>query len=192
MRKILIVEDEHIIAFYLRETLEKMGYAVIGICNSIDDAKDAIKNLKPEGIICDINLQSDTDGIMLMEEMRQILNFEIIYLTAAHDKKTITRAMDSGACYYLVKPFSNQQLQAAMVFLENKINGKVEGMPPQLSLREIEIIKLLSFGKSSPEIAEILNISYHTITTHTKNIRRKLGLSSNMDVVAAAFKNKWI
>ncbi len=191
MRKILIIEDEHIIAYDLLQTLEKIGYAVIGICNSIDDAKDAIKDLKPEGIICDINLKSDKDGIMLMEEMKQIHNFEIIYLTASHDKETIKRAMDSGACYYLVKPFSDQQMQAAMVFMENKINEKVEGIPSQLSLREIEIIKLLSFGKSSPEIAEILNISYHTITTHTKNIRRKLGLSSNMDIVAAAFKNKW-
>jgi DNA-binding NarL/FixJ family response regulator len=192
MLKILIIEDEHIIALDLRESLEKMGYLVIGVCSKSDEVKETIRKIKPEGIICDINLNSKEDGIMLMEEMKQTHSFEFIYLTASFDKDTINKAMASGASYYLVKPFSKQQLEAAMVFLENKISEKVLSLPAQLSLREIEVIKLLAIGKSSSEIAQTLNISYHTITTHTKNIRKKLGMTSNMDVVAAAFKNKWI
>jgi DNA-binding NarL/FixJ family response regulator len=192
MRKILIIEDEYLIAWDLQESLEKMGYLILDICSSVAEAKEAITKHKPEGIICDINLHSEEDGIMLMENTKHNHNFEIIYLTASHDKETIRRAMASGACYYLVKPFSKQQLQGAMAFLENKISEKDAGFPSQLSIREIEVVKLLSIGKPSSEIAKILNISYHTITTHTKNIRKKLGMSSNMDVVATALKNKWI
>lgn len=190
--KILIVEDEIIVAMDLEETLARLDFELIGAANSPEEARGFFAEQAPDLIVCDINLNADIDGIELMKELRQQGDFKVIFLTAFHDEKTIAKTMEVDASFYLVKPFNENQLKASIqIALSQKANHQVE-QPDFLSARELEIIALLANGKSSNEIADALNISYHTITTHTKNIRKKLDVHTNLDVVAKALKNKWV
>jgi DNA-binding NarL/FixJ family response regulator len=192
MRKVLIIEDEFIVSLDLEETLSSLGCKVVGTAANPEMAKKLIRKHNPEIIFCDINLNADIDGIHLMEEMRGSHNFQVVYLTAYHDNPTIKRALGKGNNHYLVKPFNQQQLQAALHILDQSRSKKEPKYPSLLSVRELEIVRLLSEGNTSQEIADKLNVSYHTVTTHTKNIRKKLNLHSILDVVTVALKNNWV
>lgn len=190
--KILIVEDEIIVAMDLEETLARLGFEVIGAANSPEEARGFFAAQVPDVIVCDINLKADIDGIELIKELRRQCDFNVIFLTAFHDDKTIAKTLEIEGSFYLVKPFNANQLKASLQIALSKNQGSQTEAPDFLSSRELEIIGLLADGKSSYEIADALNISYHTITTHTKNIRKKLDVHTNLDVVAKALKNKWV
>ncbi|MDX5479618.1 DNA-binding response regulator [Fontibacter flavus] len=190
--KILIVEDEIIVTMDLEETLARLGFEVIGAANTPEEARDFFAVQVPDVIVCDINLNADIDGIALMKELMRKGDFKVIFLTAFHDDQTIAKTLEIEGSFYLVKPFNANQLKASLQIVLSKNQGNQTEAPDFLSSRELEIIGLLADGKSSYEIADALNISYHTITTHTKNIRKKLDVHTNLDVVAKALKNKWI
>lgn len=190
--KIAIVEDELIVAMDLEETVRRLGYEVCGTAGSPEEAMALIREERPSLVICDVNLNADIDGIDMLKELKKNIAFPVIFLTAFHDEKTINRALEVGASYYLVKPFAENQLKAALqIVLQQKKEPEMP-LPSDISPRELEVIRLMVEGNKSPEIAEMLNNSYFTITTHTKNIRKKLGVKSNMDVVALAVKHKWV
>ncbi len=111
--KILIVEDEAIVAMEIDSYLLKLGYEVIGICATADDAyKKAIKN-DVDLILMDIYLM-DGDGIDASIRIKKEKDVPIIFLTAHMDEGTIERAIKVDPKAYLMKPFNRQELFAAI------------------------------------------------------------------------------
>lgn len=97
--KILIVEDDFIVAIDLKIHLEKMGYHVLDIT---DNGKDALTKTRknPDLILMDINLKGDIDGIDTAQQIHKLYDVPIIYLTGFNDKNTIKRANITAVWLY--------------------------------------------------------------------------------------------
>jgi CheY-like chemotaxis protein len=110
--KILVVEDEAIIAIQIKKNLENMGYDVT---NTASSGKEAIEKAGmdiPDLALLDIVLKGDMDGIETATELISRYNLPIIYLTAYSDKRILERAMVTEPYGYLVKPFNETELKA--------------------------------------------------------------------------------
>ncbi len=130
MIKILIVEDELIIAEDLSNSLKRMNYEVIGIAKDAFAAVRIIEQNMPDLMLLDINLGGKKDGIELAEELNLKYKIAIIFTTSYSDSATVERAKKVNPINYLVKPFTPDQLftaiEIAMYGLANKVEKSVE------------------------------------------------------------------
>ncbi|XDD51646.1 response regulator [Leptospira sp. WS92.C1] len=109
--RILIVEDEQLVAKDLQLVLLNMGYDVPSIASSGEDAMIILPALNPHLIITDIRLGSKPDGIELAAMIRSKYDLPVIYLTAFTDDDTLKRAQLTEPYGYVIKPFSARELQ---------------------------------------------------------------------------------
>jgi two-component system, response regulator PdtaR len=112
--KILIVEDNAIVALETKERLKKLGYTIAGV---IGTGRDAIKmacSTKPDLILMDINLKGDIDGITVAEQIAGTCPAPVIYITAYSNEGTRARAMKTNPVAFLVKPFREQELYSSI------------------------------------------------------------------------------
>ena len=109
--RILIVEDEIIVARDLQRDLEKMGYAVASMVPSGEQAIQEIENQVPDLVLMDIMLQEEMDGIETAEIIRSRFDIPVIFLTAYGDKATFERAKKSEPLGYIIKPFHEENLR---------------------------------------------------------------------------------
>jgi signal transduction histidine kinase len=114
MTKILIVEDELLIAQGLARKLVKMGYTVVGIVSSGTDALRQVAQEEPELILMDIVIKGEMDGIEATACIHEQWNIPVIYLTAYADDETLERAQATGAYGYILKPFKEREIHAAI------------------------------------------------------------------------------
>ena len=121
-QKILIVEDEAILAKSLQDNLEDMGYIVTGIADTAIQAIMKFFADEPDLILMDIHLKEDIDGIRTAEKIREQKSVPIVYLTANQDKATFERAKISGALGYVLKPFHIRELQISIEIALSQFN----------------------------------------------------------------------
>ncbi len=114
MAKILIVEDEHIVAWDIKETIEKLGHTALARVVSGIEAIQAAGIEAPDLVLMDIRLEGDVDGIMAGDEIYHQLDIPVIYLTAHADELTLRRATRTSPFGYIVKPFQAQSLQTTI------------------------------------------------------------------------------
>jgi len=128
MEKVLIVEDESIIAMELENHVRRMGYDVIGPVATGDAALEKVGDFRPDIVLMDIRIQGDKDGIDTAEAIRSRFNTPVIYLTAHADERTIQRAKVTEPLGYLVKPLRAHELQTAITvaLYKYKMNETVE------------------------------------------------------------------
>lgn len=103
-KKILLVEDEFIIANFLAEQVQSAGYELAGIADNAIDAIQLFDETNPEVIIMDIRLNGETNGIDLARTLNLKENTNIIFLTSHCDKYTVTEINALGFTKYLFKP----------------------------------------------------------------------------------------
>jgi CheY-like chemotaxis protein len=108
---LLIVEDEFIFAHDLKMTIEKMGYNVIGIEKTGEQAIKKVAETKPDLILMDIMLNGEIDGIDATYEIWERFKIPILYITAHSDKATMERIKESPNAGILVKPILSDALQ---------------------------------------------------------------------------------
>ena len=114
MANILIVEDEHIVAWDIKETLEKLGHTAIDRVVSGTEALQSALNTDPDLVLMDIHLVGELDGIAAGDEIYHQLDIPVIYLTAHADELTLKRATRTNPFGYIVKPFQSQSLQTTI------------------------------------------------------------------------------
>jgi DNA-binding LytR/AlgR family response regulator len=112
--KILIVEDELIIAEDLKIQLVKIGYQVVGIAASYAEAIKIIESEKPDLVIADIIIKGPKSGIDLGLYLHNETNIPFIYLSSHSDKTTIEKAKSTHPNAYLLKPFRTESLFASI------------------------------------------------------------------------------
>ncbi len=112
--RILIVEDEQIPANFLKDLLEDHGYHVIAICDKGADAITVARETKPDVIFMDIMLKDNISGSEAALKISTFLDTRIIFLTAYTDQEMIDYAIESQASNYLVKPYKDKQILAAL------------------------------------------------------------------------------
>ena len=111
---ILIVEDELLIAKNIARKLEKNGYSISKIVSSGQAAIDLIDQQKPDLILMDVAIKGEIDGIETATIIKSKLDIPIIFLTAYANDETLDRASETGCYGYLIKPFRDKELQAAI------------------------------------------------------------------------------
>lgn len=120
--KVLIVEDETIIALELRRIIENLGYEVTATVTSYEDAIKSVKKNAPDIALLDINLQKDKDGIETAIDIQKLEDIQIIFLTSATDEETMESAMlQANAENYLNKPFNRTHIKPALFKAQLKV-----------------------------------------------------------------------
>ena len=109
-RRILVVEDDRIIAENLKISLMKMGYTVTSIVSSGEQAIEGVAEDRPDLVLMDIVLQGEMDGIEAADQIRSSFNVPVIYISAYGDEETFKRAKTTGPFGYLLKPFEEREL----------------------------------------------------------------------------------
>ena len=110
-QRILVVEDEGIIAFHIKKLLLSYNYEVIEIASTAEMAIELAETEKPDLILMDITLKSDKDGVFAADIIRQKCNIPIIFLTANTDENTFQRAKIVEPYGFINKPFQGRELK---------------------------------------------------------------------------------
>ena len=158
--KILIVEDEPIIAADLENQLQKMGYTIIG---NVDMGKSAIaivQDHKPDLILMDIQLEGDLDGVDTAHQIEKICNAPIIFLTSNTDDRTFARAKLTNPFAFLSKPFRTTDLKRSIELATLSIENKEE---KDLEKEEVDAIledRIFIRNKSALQKVMLEDISY--------------------------------
>jgi two-component system cell cycle sensor histidine kinase/response regulator CckA len=126
--KILVVEDEAIVALDIRNRLESQGYVVSATVSNGDDALKSIENDRPELVLMDIIIKGEMDGIAMAERIIDKYDIPVIFLTANSDDKTLERAKLTGPFGYLLKPFEERELRTTieMGLYRHKLERKIK------------------------------------------------------------------
>jgi PAS domain S-box-containing protein len=112
--KLLIVEDEPIVALDLQQELEQFGCEVVALAQSADEALIAVEESQPELALMDLHIVGSADGIQTARILRDAYQIPSIFLTAYSDDATINRAVREMPYGYLTKPFQTRELKATL------------------------------------------------------------------------------
>ncbi len=213
--RILLADDHEIVRRGLSALLQKHeGWEVCGEARDGREALEMAKQLKPDVVIVDIGMPY-LNGLDATRQLMQLdPQFKVIILTITDSDQVIREALDAGARGFVLKSDAARDLVSAVEALQGKrmfftprVNDLVlagfldkghhasRDQPPHLptlTVREREVTQLLAEGKSSKEVATLLNLSTKTVETHRSNIMRKLSLHSIRDLVVYAIKNNII
>ncbi len=148
--RILIVEDEPVVATDLRYELTEMGYEIAGVALDGETAIRLATTEKPSLILMDIGLQGQMNGIDAAEQIRRSFGIPVVYLTAYVDDKTLNRAKATHPFGYLVKPFRADQLRTTITVALHR-HQEEEKRSQQIreyasTLREINVV----LGRANP------------------------------------------
>jgi len=109
--KIIIVEDEIIIALDLKLRLENLGYEVIHTAFNGEDAIKRTGETSPDLVLMDIQLNGEMDGIYVAQQIRRLYNIPFIYLTGSYENSLIERAKQTNPIGFINKPFDESEIQ---------------------------------------------------------------------------------
>ncbi len=112
--KILITEDEVLIAREIEITLQELGYVVVGIASDGQSALAKVAETQPDLVLMDIVISGEADGIETADRIRDRFRIPIIFLTAYADSDTLQRAKVTAPFGYVLKPFQPQELNIAI------------------------------------------------------------------------------
>ena len=112
--KVLIVEDEILVAMDIQNRLEMLGYSVPAIASSKEEAIRNIQETKPDLVLLDIKLFGIMDGVAIAEEIHTRFKIPFIYLTAHADESTLERAKTTAPYGYILKPLEEGVLHPAI------------------------------------------------------------------------------
>lgn len=133
--KILVFEDERIVAMDIKSSLESLGYTVCATVSSCEVALKIIAEIQPDLILMDINLKGNIDGVQTAKKIRTHFNIPVIYLTAYADNNTLQRAKITEPFGYILKPFEDKELNISIEMAlykhqrERQVKSSANGLP---------------------------------------------------------------
>lgn len=194
--KVLIIEDEPLIAEDIAACLKRCDYRVTGIVYSAEDALPELARNPPDIAMLDINLNGGQEGIAIARAINERFYIPFVYLTSYSDRKTLELAKNTEPSGYIVKPFSEAGLCATLEIALHNYAQKNKHQYPDLvlhkinqhllsplSIREFDVIQLIYNGCSNHQIAEKLFVSNNTVKVHIKNAYLKLDAISRSTVI---------
>ncbi|MHC1789230.1 HD domain-containing phosphohydrolase [Solidesulfovibrio sp.] len=112
--RILVVEDEAVVAIDIRHRLTRLGYVVAGVADTGEEAVQLVGELTPDVALMDIMLAGTMDGVEAAGIIRERFGTPVVFLTTHSDRATLRRAGAAGPYGYLIKPFEERELQSAL------------------------------------------------------------------------------
>jgi DNA-binding NarL/FixJ family response regulator len=207
--KIFLVEDHHIMRRGLASLLRtEIGAEVVGEAKDGITALEQVGDCHPDAILMDISMPR-MNGIEATRRIRQKFpRLKILILSMYNNPSLVSQALQAGASGYLLKESMVEELSQALdtimvgkVFISPLVDypgqdpffTSISNPEPQpnedLTRREYEIIQCLADGKSVSQMAAELCISIYTIYTHITNIKRKLNLSNQNEIIRYAVEH---
>ena len=110
--RIVLIENDEIIAQDIKDILEKNNYEVLAVLKSGTDAISAIRALKPDVAIFDVHLQNQMDGVDAVKILNSFISLPVLFITGYTDEKTLDKIHQVTVSSYLLKPFKEQELTA--------------------------------------------------------------------------------
>jgi two-component system response regulator NreC len=210
--RILLAEDHQTV----REGIKLLVNAQpdMEVICEVGDGEQAIKEatrLKPDLLVMDISMPT-MNGLKATKKLRELLpDIKILTLTRHTDDGYLKQLIGAGANGYVLKQSAPTDLLQAIrtvsagnAYLDPSLTRKVMGgyvsraesvrgeTKGDLTDREEEVLRLISFGYSNKEIGSRLDVSVKTVEAHKANAMRKLGISSRIDMVRYAILQNWL
>ncbi len=190
--RILIIEDEPLIARDLKRICVKLGYQVAGIAYESTQATDMLHSRLYDLVLTDINIKGHQDGIEIGKLIREKYDKPFIYVTSFADNNTLTRAKETMPNGYVVKPFDEKDIYSSIEIALFNVQKQMkpefsraylnEKLNVQLTKKEFEIVQDIVNGITNPQIASKYFVSENTIKSHIKNIYLKLDAHSKAEM----------
>lgn len=171
--RVLVVEDEGVVALALRRCLEGLGHEVTGCAATGEDAIRRAREAEPDIILMDIRLKGAMDGIQTAERILGTQKIPVIYLTAYSDEETLRRARCTDPYGYLLKPFDESAVRSA---IEMTLHKAVS----QSSMRDA-LDRMSRILKGLPESVVAVDFK-GTVTFVNARAEELLGVSSRQAV----------
>lgn len=173
--KILIVEDESIIAEDIADSLKVLGYSISAIVFSGEEAIQAADDMHPDLVLMDIHLQGKMDGITAAEEIRSRFQIPVVYLTAYADDNTLQRVNATKPFGYVVKPFEEKNLHSAIqIALHRHQYDYLTNLPNRSLLRE-RLNQILEKQKAFQTLIPIVSLSVDRINKINGTLGHSIG-----------------
>jgi DNA-binding NarL/FixJ family response regulator len=187
--KILCIEDEREAAALIAEELTDRGFDV-QLAYTGQQGLLAIMQATPDLILCDISMPIMT-GLEVLERLNEFAPrlgpIPFVFLTALADREMELKGRRLGADDYITKPIDFERLSMIIsARLAGVARTKLNPKLPELNSREIEILTLVSRGKTSVEIARKLHLSKRTVDFHIDNARSKLRAATRTEAATRA------
>ena len=201
--RILLADDHKIVREGIRSLLEEQpDMEVIAETDNGETTVQLARELSPDVVIMDITMPGLNGIIAARQIMAEAPNIKVIALSMHCDKRFVMEMLATGAAGYLLKDCAFEELARAIhavlaggKYLSPEITRMVidlshhqwiEPEPPSvsgLSLREIEVVKLITEGKNIKQAASALQVSTKTIETHRRRIMKKVGVSNTAELI---------
>jgi NarL family two-component system response regulator LiaR len=214
---VMLADDHEILRQGLSALLRmEENICVIGEVNSGEQLLQAVQQgARPDVVLMDI-VMSGMSGIEATRRLKQHLPaVQVIGLTASDEDETILKMLQAGACSYLVKSITSQEVVQAIRAAYNQepwvpksIQRRLPALfghprplhnsyrtaypQPRLTQRERDVVQTLMQGFSNKEIARCLVISERTVQTHLSNIFTKMNVNSRTEAVLTAMRDGWL
>ena len=208
--RVILVDDHDLFRTGLVNLLTEQGVHVIGEAATGDAALRLVRDLAPDVVVMDINMP----GISGVDATREIAAFaprtRVVVLTISADDGDVVDAVMAGACGYLLKDSSIQELIAGiraaaageslispqiatkvlqLLRAQQTGTGRTKQVRAELSERELDVLKLIAVGKDNSEIAKELFISPKTVKNHISNILMKLQIDNRIQAAVYAVRS---
>ncbi len=172
--KILIVEDEALIADNLAATIEELNYEVTDVCANAEDALKSIRKNAPDICLLDVNIEGEIDGIDLAELIHKKIQTQHIFLTSFSDSSTIERAKKTTPSAYIIKPYTSKEVEVNLALAQHRtqeipINGHggLSDENDSFFIKEKHELKKIRYNEISyGEAAEHYTIMYTNTGKH--------------------------
>lgn len=197
----LVLVDDHAL---VREGLKAMLMAapqieVVGEAGHATEALAVVAQTQPHLVMLDVGMK-DVNGIELASQLLAVHPKLLVLMLSMYDNPaTVNRAMQAGARGYVLKDAPSSDILSAIdtlvaggTFLSQDISGRLlrsQTPRPLLSARESAILSHLAKGHSSKQMAQELGVSARTVETHRQNIRRKLNLEGQAELIKYAVEH---
>jgi DNA-binding NarL/FixJ family response regulator len=205
VKKLFLVDDHKMFTDGIRFLLEQSGeYELSGVVGRAADVFPFLAHTSVQVLALDIDLP-DGSGFDIARQVRITYpHIQILALSMLSDIHSMERMMQAGATGYCVKSAGYDQLLEAIqcvaagetylpsLYYEQQTARQEGFLANKLSEREGEIIRLIVGGASTTDIAERLCISPRTVETHRKNIYRKLGVHTNVELTHVAIQRHFL
>ena len=209
--RILVADDHEVVRRGLCSLLA--AHSGWEVCGEAVDGREAVakaNQLRPDIVVMDIGMPSLNGLAATNKILEDAPQQRVLILTVNQSEQLVREVLEAGARGYVLKSDAARDLVAAVEALEQGrtfftphvgdfvLSGFLDGSGaktvnvPRLTPREREIVQLLAEGKSTKEVAGILNLSVKTAETHRSNVMRKLGIHSISELVLYALRNNII
>ena len=204
--KVALADKQALTRVGLRSFIsEKKDLKLYDEITSMDDLRQILHKEQPQVLLVDYNL-NDFISIKDLSEVSNISpGTQILVISSDNDSSTIFEVLETGISGFVTKECSQQEIVAAIYatakgekFFCNKVLELIlnrhlqkeedECLPTELSVREVEVVRLTASGLNARQVAEKLNLSHHTVYTHRKNVMKKLALGSVSELTLYAVK----